>query len=471
VFKLKELAAMSDTITTPVLSVQPEYEPYLKLVNPKTGQPDNELAISFIVEPKGFNAATAAKTQRVHQLILDDSGSMQGAKAAAAAKAVDAWLDALPLGDLFDIIKFGNDPSYVFPVTGRQPGREIPVKPVEVNAKNIAAAKAAARGALRGESGGTYIGKALLLCRQTFQMMTGVITECLTGLVTDGESSRGDDVNGELDNYKKLRVQGQVIKVYPRGVGVDERGKPSWDFDALKLISDATQSDDPITLAEPAEMIADFKALAEKAGNMALNDVVVVIKMAPGVELLRFGTRSPAIKNFGKDQIHKVNEQLVRIPLGSIENEQTVFFAKMGVKKPATNAAGVCTVTFEYKTGTQPASTPPNMFKAEWTGNSTLSKRVNKVCQSAEGAEAVERAQRDAIAAAEKGDFSTAEAIYGEQVKIAHENDDKDLLAQYATVVDIIDAAAGKVKMKATDGVSLQKAKTGASKRMIKTVG
>src|ERR1700677_1807696 len=112
---------MTDTNTTaPTLSVMPQYEPFLKLVNPRTGKPDDELAIAFVVEPQGCTAGTVVKTARGQLLIVDDSGWMEGAKAMAAQAGAEAWLDALPLGDFFAIIKFGNFPMYAYPSSGRK---------------------------------------------------------------------------------------------------------------------------------------------------------------------------------------------------------------------------------------------------------------------------------------------------------------------------------------------------------------
>ena len=199
--------------------------------------------------------------RRAEVILVDCSSSMDGTKISAARQATAAAIDTLKDGTLFAVVEGTDQARMVYPAEERMATAS---RATREGAKK-AVRKLDARGA-------TSIHAWLALARRLFAGTTAEIRHAI--LLTDGQNypPAEEDLHQEVD-----RCVG-VFSCDPRGIGED------WDPRDLRMI--AARLDGKADAAGgPAELEADFRAMAEAAMGKAVPSVRLRIRMLPGLRI------------------------------------------------------------------------------------------------------------------------------------------------------------------------------------------
>jgi von Willebrand factor type A C-terminal domain/von Willebrand factor type A domain len=392
--------------------------------------PDGGRSVSAIVTvtaAAGSPAAAAAPTAAAEIIIVDCSGSMDvpSFKIASARAAVTAAIDVLRDGTAFAVVAGTNTAWPVYPTDGTM---------AIADAVTRAAAKQAAAG-LRA-SGGTAIGQWLRLACAIFETYRAQLRHAI--LLTDGKNQHETP---EQLQAAISRCEG-VFTCDCRGVGTD------WQVAELRRVSTALLGTVDI-VADPAGLAADFTAMMQNAMGKQVADVALRVwtPQTAHVEL---------VKQVAPDMVDltsrrtQTGPQAGDYPTGAwAPGESRDYHVAVSV-----NPAGVgqemlaARVSLVAGSGEGSEVLGQGLVRAVWTDDEALSTKINgRVAHYTGQAELAEVIQ-DGLEARKQGDLDTATAKLGRAVALAKQSGNEDTAKLLAKVVDVVDEATGKVRLK-----------------------
>ncbi|MBL7500462.1 VWA domain-containing protein [Frankia sp. CNm7] len=352
-------------------------------------------------------------------ILLDCSGSMSGRKIKEAANAAAVAIDTLRDGVAFAVVEGTHRASMIYP-------RETAL--AVASAETRAAARAAV-GRLRAH-GGTSIGEWLLLARELMLARPDAIHHTL--LLTDGQ-------NGEDENrftQALARCEG-VFQCDCRGVGAD------WSVAQLRQVAQKLLGSVEL-LREPAQMAADFQA---------------VIAAAMGREVDRVALRLWAPKGATVRFVRQVLPEVDDLTARATEVSPLVRDYPTGAWGAGTRAYHLCVDVPAGPVGAEKLAARVSLVVgddvlstakvlAAWTDDAELSTQMDKVVAHYTGQAELARAIQEGLEARQEGDLSTAATRLGIAARLAAAAGDSATLARLDKVVEIEDAATGKVVLR-----------------------
>jgi hypothetical protein len=227
-----------------------------------------------------------------------------------------------------------------------------------------------------------------------------------------------------------------------RGVGTD------WQVAELRKISTALLGTVDI-VPDPAGLAADFEAMMRGAMSKQLPDV-----------MLRVWTPQQAVPTFVKQVAPAIDDLTDRrvqsgpqagdYPIGAWAPGESRDY-HVGVQ---VNAAGVGQEMLAARVSLV-ASSPAGLqvlgqglIRATWTDDAALSTRMNPRVAHYTGQAELAEAIQEGLEASKQGDEETATARLGRAVALAHQAGNEDTARLLAKVVDVVDEATGKVRLK-----------------------
>jgi hypothetical protein len=355
-------------------------------------------------------------------IIVDTSGSMvfPSAKLKAARVATGAALDVIRNGTLFAVIAGSDTATEVYPGTGGL----VAASPQTRKAAKHAVAQLLA-------NGGTAIGSWLRLADDLFAAAPAGLRHAI--LLTDGQNQH----ETEEELTRVLRDCEGHFQCDCRGVGTD------WAVAELRRIASALLGSVDI-IAEPSQMEADFRAMAEQAmsrggGNVALrlwsptdSEVAFVKQVAPSIEdLTARATRADA---------HTYD-----YPTGAWGVESRDYHLCIRVRARETGdevLAGRLSLLLDGRPVSQ------TLIRAVWTDDEQLSTRINPEVAHYTGQVELAGAIQEGLEARKAGDEATATFKLGRAVRLAAAGGNDATMKLLKTVVDVDDAATGTVRLK-----------------------
>ena len=213
--------------------------------------------------------------QAAEVLIVDASGSMgwPSRKLKAAKQATAAAIDTIRDGTLFGVVAGTHTARTVHPRSGGL----VPASPA------TRAEARAAVDALRA-NGGTAIGSWLALADRLFEESAATLRHAI--LLTDGQNQ--NESAEELDRV--LAACEGHFQCDCRGVGTD------WEVGELRRVASALLGSVDI-IAEPSQMAADFRALAERAMGRGTANVALRLWHPQGAAVRFVRQVAPAIED------------------------------------------------------------------------------------------------------------------------------------------------------------------------------
>ncbi len=376
------------------------------------------------VRAEGTSAVPGAGTAgqdpqgRAEVIILDTSGSMKKDKIRQAKEATAAAIDCLPDGVLFAVVAGNHEARMVYPSA----------PPL---ARATTSSRDEAKQALRRleADGGTAIGSWINLTTELLRNQPGIRHAIL---LTDGRNE--SESPEELD--EALRRAEGVFQCDCRGVGA------KFAVAELKKIANALLGTQDI-VPDPAGLRADFASMMEaslsrQVGAVTLRvwtpqggHVVVLKQMEPIVDLMgaRIDT-SPLIGEYPTGSWGDETREYhlcVRVPPGEVGDEKRVGLVTLVVDGEPVGQASML---------------------AKWTEDQALSTRINRRVAEVMDQTELADAMQEGVDAMRADDMSKATGLFAKAARLAHDAGNDEVLDRLSKVVDIEDAATGRVKAK-----------------------
>ncbi|MFJ8127699.1 vWA domain-containing protein [Streptomyces hydrogenans] len=362
-------------------------------------------------------------------IMVDCSGSMdypptkmEGARAATAA-AIDTLRD----GTSFAVVAGSHVATPLYPGDGRL---------AVAGARTRAEAKEAL-GRLRAD-GGTAIGTWLRLADALLGGEDLVIRHAV--LLTDGRN--------EHESPESLRAALDAcagrFTCDARGVGTD------WEVKEVTGIASALLGSADI-VADPAGLAADFTAMMENVMGKGVADVALRLWTPVGAEVVFVKQVAPAVADLTGRRAD-TGPRAGDYPTGSWGDESRDYHVRVRVPANAVGqemlAARVSLIVPDPAGGdARPVS--QGLIRAVWTHDVAMTTAINPQVAHYTGQAELADAIQAGLDARKSGDQDGATAKLGRAVQLAAASGNADTAKLLSKVVDVVDAAAGTVRLKA----------------------
>ncbi|MFK0168184.1 VWA domain-containing protein [Streptomyces sp. NPDC090306] len=362
-------------------------------------------------------------------LMVDCSGSMDypQSKMRNARNATAAAIDTLRDGTHFAVIGGTHVAREVYPGNGRL-------------AVADSATREQAKQALRKltAGGGTAIGTWLRLADRLLSSAGVAIRHGI--LLTDGrnEHESPEDLKAALD-----ACAGRFT-CDARGVGTD------WEVKEVTGIASALLGSADI-VADPEGLAEDFTRMMEAAMGKEVADVALRLWTPVGTTVKFVKQVAPNVEQL-TDRRTEAGPRAGDYPTGSWGDESRDYH--VCVEVPAASlgqemlAARVSLVVPQPDGTAQPLGAQ-GLVKAVWTDDMVASTSINPQVAHYTGQAELARAIQQGLDLRKAGDMDGATAKLGRAVQLASASGNADTAKLLAKVVDVVDAAAGTVRLKA----------------------
>ncbi|HET7474939.1 MAG TPA: VWA domain-containing protein [Dermatophilaceae bacterium] len=360
-------------------------------------------------------------------IIIDTSGSMGPQfgedKISAAKRGAAAALDQVNDGVWFAVIAGNHLAQLAFPNTGR-------LALARMDASTRAASKQAVQ-SLRAD-GGTAMGTWLRLAVQLFDTQPGLARRHAI-LLTDGENQHETPQQlTENIEYARGRFEADC-----RGVGAD------WQVAELRRISDALMG--TIDVIPSADQLAGaFERLMRASMGRGVAAATLRVWAPQGAQVLFVRQVAPTVEDMTSRR-QEVNALTGGYPTGSWGNESRDFH--VAIRLPA-KAIGQEQLAARVQLAIGEEVRAQGLVKAQWSGDDTLTARINPEVAHYTGQTELAAAIQDGLAAKAAGDEEAATAKLGRAVQLAAQTGNEEATTRLKKVVEIEDPEAGTVRLK-----------------------
>ncbi|WP_030379937.1 MULTISPECIES: vWA domain-containing protein [unclassified Streptomyces] len=374
-------------------------------------------------------------------VMVDCSGSMNypPTKLRHAREATAAAVDTLRDGVHFAVIGGTHAAAEVYPGGGRL-------------AVASDTTRAQAKQALRRLSagGGTAIGTWLRLADRLLSAADVTIRHGI--LLTDGrnEHESPEDLRAALDDCAGR------FTCDARGVGTD------WEVKEVTAIASALLGTADI-VADPADLAADFTAMMETAMGKEVAGVALRLWTPVGTTVRFVKQVAPNVEDL-TDRRTEAGPRTGDYPTGSWGDEsrdyhvgvavppaglgQEMLAARVSLVVPRTGGTSRSSEA-ENGGGTAENLGAQGLVRAVWTDDVAASTRINPQVAHYTGQAELADVIQQGLDLRKAGDLDGATAKLGRAVQLAGVSGNADTAKLLAKVVDVVDAAAGTVRLKA----------------------
>ncbi|MGW6790842.1 vWA domain-containing protein [Streptomyces chartreusis] len=363
-------------------------------------------------------------------IMVDCSGSMDypPTKMRNARDATAAAIDTLRDGVHFAVIGGTHVAKEVYPGGGRL---------AVADATTRDQAKQALRRLSAG--GGTAIGTWLRLAERLLSSEDVAIRHGI--LLTDGrnEHESPEDLKAALDSCAGR------FTCDARGVGTD------WEVKEVTGIASALLGSADI-VADPAALAADFTQMMETAMGKEVADVALRLWTPVGTTIKFVKQVAPTVEEL-TDRRTEAGPRAGDYPTGSWGDESRDYHVCVEVPAAALGqemlAARVSLVVPQPGGGSAHNLGAQGLVRAVWTDDMVASTSINPQVAHYTGQAELAQAIQQGLDLRKAGDIDGATAKLGRAVQLASASGNADTAKLLAKVVDVVDAAAGTVRLKA----------------------
>jgi hypothetical protein len=366
-------------------------------------------------------SAAAASSDRAEIIMIDASGSMDGPRMREARNAASAAIDCMDDGVRFAIIAGNHSAWRLYP--------EVAGMAMSVASANTREDARRAVNRLKA-GGGTAIGRWIDLAAGLFGEGRGIHHAIL---LTDGK----DEGESTQDLQRALDQASGRFQCDCRGVGTD------WVVSELRGIAAALLGSVDI-VADPSGLTDDFTSMMRNAMGKAVADVNLRLWTPQGAEIEFVKQVSPDLADLTESRI-EVDEHSGDYPTGAWGDESRDYHVAIKV-----TAAGVGEEMLAGRVTLLVGDAPSgqSLVRAVWTEDTALSTRINRQVAHYTGQAELADAIQEGIVARRNGDVDEATAKLGRAVRLATESGNDQALQMLEQIVEIEDAATGKIAMK-----------------------
>lgn len=381
--------------------------------------PAGATRVDAIINVTADGAATA-RSGSVIGLILDMSGSMEGARMASAKHAAQRAIELLDQTVAFFVVAFSDRAGIVSDIAIASPANK---------------AAAIARIQQIEARGGTRMSAGLMLAYNQFARAANTIQYAL--FLTDGKNHPDDE---PMLDATLQQCEGR-FQCDCRGVGTDWQPKQLQKI-ARKLLGDAR------IIAEPSGLEADFRAAIRAAQGRNVGDVRLRLWTPKSARIVSVKQMSPEIVVL-TDRASLVDAQTRDYPTGAWGAETRDYY--VAVEMPGSDIGDemlACRPSVVYREGDQEIKVTGTPIVVTWTDDEALSARISDQVAHYTGQEELAESIQQGLAAREQGDQEAATRFLGRAARLASESGNTDTVRRLSRVVDIVDAEHGTVRLK-----------------------
>ena len=356
-------------------------------------------------------------------VIVDTSGSMVEEKINAAKHAAAAALDQVLDGVWFAVVAGNHEARLAYPIAA-EPGM------VRMDERTRAEAKRAIGDFVPG--GGTAMGTWLWLATQVFASVPGLAQKHAI-LLTDGinQHETTEQLNANIEG-----ARGQ-FQCDCRGVGTD------WHVAEVRRI--ATTLLGSVDLIASAEnMAADFEQIMRQSMGRGVAEAWLRVWAPQGAQVLFVRQVSPTVDDLTPRRA-EVNALTSAYPTGSWGDEARDYH--VAVRLPA-KAVGQEQLAARVQLAIGPDVVAQGLVKAMWSSDDALTTRIDPAVAHYTGQAELADAIQEGLAAKASGDTATATTKLGRAVQLAVETGNEEATTRLRKIVEIDDAATGKVQLR-----------------------
>jgi len=278
---------------------------------------------------------------------------------------------------------------------------------------------------------------ALQAARSAFQQRPGAVCQAI--LLTDGQN--GPEDVWPLD--QALTACAGLFQAHCRGVGTD------WSPKELRQIADRLLGTAQM-VAQPDGMAEDFRATMAAAMALGVADVRLRLWMPKNARLTGFKQGYPTeIDLLGS--LRPVDQRAVDLPLGAFGEGTQDYSASFTVVPLATGEQMlVCrpSIVTPDPATRQDTAMPGANVTVTWTDDANLSARIDAQVAHYSGQAEKARAIQEGLEAMERRDDGTATLRLGRALQLAQQSGDEETTRRLRQVVDVVDEAAGTVRLR-----------------------
>jgi uncharacterized protein YegL len=357
-------------------------------------------------------------------IIVDTSGSMQGTRIDAAKAGAAAALDQILDGTWFAVVAGTDGASRAFPYANAVSAM------VRMEPGARAAAKQAVGQLVAG--GGTAIGSWLRLATQLFDSVP-TATQRHAVLLTDGknQSETSDTLHSSI-----LAATGQ-FQCDCRGVGSD------WDVRELRQVATALLGTVDIVPA-PQELASAFATVMRYAMSRGVADVQLRVWAPKGARVLFVRQVAPHVEDL-TGRCLDVNPLTGAYPTGAWSDEVREYHVAVRL---AARPVGADQAAARVQIAVGGQVLGQGLVKAVWSADETLTARINSAVAHYTGQTELAAAIQEGLAAKSAGNDAEATTKLGRAVQLAEETGNEGVTSKLRKVVDIENAATGKVRLR-----------------------
>lgn len=373
-------------------------------------------------------SATAHARRAAVVIMVDCSGSMAHppTKTHAARAATAAAIDAVRDGAYFAVVGGTHQATEVYPGGGTLAVADARTREEAKQALHPLTA-----------DGGTAIGTWLRLADRLLHSTDVDIRHGI--LLTDGrdEHESPEELRAALDACSG-RFTCDV-----RGVGTD------WAVPEVRSIASALLGSADI-VADPARLVEDFTQVMTEAMGKTVGDVALRLRTPVGTRTVFVRQVSPTVVDLTGRRT-EAGPRTGDYPTGSWGAESRDYHVRLRV--PAADigqemlAARVSLAVHQGDGSAHAAA--QGLIRAVWTDDPTAFTAINPLVAHYTGQAELATAIQQGLDARRAGDTDAAVAKLGRAVQLAGALGNDDTTGLLARVVDVVDAATGRVRLKA----------------------
>jgi len=372
----------------------------------------------------GQGAGQGAGGDAAEIVIIDTSGSMHGEKIKAARQAAAAAIEQVLDGTWFAVIAGTEQAKKVFPYRDAA----SPMVRMEPSAR---AAVQETVSVLRA-GGGTAIGSWLRLARQLFDTVPSLVQRHAI-LLTDGKNQ--SESAATLD--AAVREAQEVFQCDCRGVGA------GWNVAELRAVATALLGTVDL-IPRPEAMAESFATLMRQAMGRGVADATLRVWAPRGATVLFVRQVSPTVDDLTNRRV-SINPLTGGYPTGAWGDESRDYHVAVRLAAKPVGAEQLA-ARVQLALGDQVVAS--GLVKALWSDDATLTTRIDPAVAHYTGQAELAEAIQEGLAAKAAGDEATARVRLGRAVQLAAQTGDDEATSQLRKVVDVEDAATGRVRLR-----------------------
>jgi Mg-chelatase subunit ChlD len=391
------------------------------------GQRRVDAIVSVTAGADAMAAGATQSSQLVVGFIIDKSGSMAGERIEGVKRAVSQAIFMLDERAWFFVVVFDSSAQVLIRET--QASR---------------ASKEAAARAIQALSagGGTAMSTGLQAALEIFDRAPDAIREAI--FLTDGKN----ESEGPSQVKAILEKSEGIFECDCWGVGTD------WRVGEVQEIANALLGKASL-IPDPAGIEAAFQAAMNQASSKALKDVRLRLWTPQGANVVFVKQVNPTIDEMTA-KARVVSAQVREYNTGAWgPGESRDFHVAIDVKdghEGEEMLAGRPTIAYLQWSGTgwveHEDKAPEARLFASWTVDDSLSSRIDHHVAHYTGQGELAQAIQQGLELRARGDEGQATQLLGKAVKIAHASGNTEMTQRLKKVVDVVDAAAGTVRLK-----------------------